>query len=135
MISAKQLREWLDTLEPSALVAIDDGGLTIVQVTPETDPHDKTPAGPFLEIGGIPLPDDAAEAFSLPPSSAAQRYGPRAEELELALRSAGYRVSFDYPGEGFYLSRLSDPDETPMEQADTLEEQALVDELAEISTQ
>lgn len=49
--------------------------------------------------------DHTAEAFSLPPSSMAQRYGTRAEELELAIRAAGLVVSYDMPGEGFTLSR------------------------------
>jgi hypothetical protein len=113
MIAAKQLAEWLSTLEPGALVAIDDGGLTICQVTSETGPHDETHAGPFLEIGGIPLDDDdddqepdAAELFNALPSPAATRYGSRAEELEHYFRGHGYTVRFDYPGEGFTLETL-----------------------------
>lgn len=139
MIDAKELIRWLQTLDEDADVAIDDGGLTLVQVLPGTDPHDKTPAGPYIEVGGIPLDEDEdeepdpAEHFNTLPSPGASHYGQRAEELEMQLRAAGYRVHFDVPGEGFTLSLLSDPTEERVDEPPTLELQAIANELAEIT--
>ena len=47
MIAVKELKRWLDTLEPDAEVGIDEGGLILY--TEEMDA--------CIEIGG--LPDDA----------------------------------------------------------------------------
>lgn len=53
MIDAKELIRWASTLSPGAVVAIDDGGLTLVEVD-----VDNNETGAYLEVGGIPLPND-----------------------------------------------------------------------------
>lgn len=56
MMSANQLREWLNGIEDNADVAVDDGGLCIV----ELDEHGEQ-TGNYIELGGIPLPKDSEE--------------------------------------------------------------------------
>lgn len=53
MIDAKELIRWASTLSPGAVVAINDGGLTLVELD-----ADNNETGAYLEVGGIPLPDD-----------------------------------------------------------------------------
>jgi hypothetical protein len=50
MMTVKELRRWIDTLNPDNRVAIDEGGLTVVELTP-----DGTETGAYLELGGVPL--------------------------------------------------------------------------------
>lgn len=50
---AKALIEFLKTLDEGARVAVDDGGLIIVEID---DTNDET--GNYYEVGGIPLDDD-----------------------------------------------------------------------------
>lgn len=49
MISRYYLQEWLAGLEPSANIAIDDGGVTLVSLD-----EDGKEMGSYLEVGGIP---------------------------------------------------------------------------------
>ena len=53
MISVKDLKEWLDELNPETFVAVDEGGLTLVQILPG---HSGL-SGNYLEVGGIPDSD------------------------------------------------------------------------------
>ncbi len=48
MIAVKDIKAWLDTLDPEASAAVDDGGLTLI----ELDVQGKR-AGMYLEVGGI----------------------------------------------------------------------------------
>lgn len=52
-MSASDVRSWLSTLDRDALVAVDDGGLTLVALTP-----DGRESGPYVEVGGIPHDGD-----------------------------------------------------------------------------
>lgn len=49
MITAGELREWLSKFSRDDLIAIDDGGLTLVEVTPDGEE-----TGVYLEVGGKP---------------------------------------------------------------------------------
>ena len=49
MTDIKELKRWLDTLAPGNQVAIDAGGLTLVEVTPQGQA-----TGAYLELGGVP---------------------------------------------------------------------------------
>lgn len=53
MIDIVALKEWLTSLSCEGYVAIDEGGLTVVEVGP-----DGNPSGAALEVGGLPEPDD-----------------------------------------------------------------------------
>jgi hypothetical protein len=44
MLPVHEVKRWLETLEADGYVAIDDGGLTLVQIDGEA----------WLEVGGIP---------------------------------------------------------------------------------
>jgi hypothetical protein len=59
MTEARELIEWLQTLDPESDVAIDDGGLTLVQL----DVNNET-TGAYFEIGGIPLDEEPDETES-----------------------------------------------------------------------
>lgn len=48
-MDANELKEWVDSLKPGALVAIDDGGLILIQVGVSEN---------YIEIGGEPLDTD-----------------------------------------------------------------------------
>jgi hypothetical protein len=48
MISTSELKRWVDTLIKNGCVAVDDGGLTLVEIIPDGE------TGAYLEIGGIP---------------------------------------------------------------------------------
>ena len=48
-VSKQELTAWLDTLPNGAAVAIDDGGLMLVEVGSDS----------YLEVGGIPLDDES----------------------------------------------------------------------------
>lgn len=48
-MSIAEVKRWIDTLDPKNSIAVDDGGLTIVEVTPEG-----VETGAYLEIGGVP---------------------------------------------------------------------------------
>lgn len=47
--SRQQVMNWLRKLEPQAIVAIDDGGLTLVELD-----QSGRQTGAFFELGGIP---------------------------------------------------------------------------------
>ncbi len=49
MISINELQKWLSTLSPDNYLAIDDGGLTLLEIT-----ADDAATSAFLEIGGVP---------------------------------------------------------------------------------
>lgn len=49
-IPVKELKRWIDTLDPSSDVAIDEGGLTLVGIGIGQDA--------YLEVGGEPEDDD-----------------------------------------------------------------------------
>ncbi len=51
-MDVKEIKDWLDTLDPDDGVGVDEGGLCLV-VEGEPDC--------YLEIGGIPLPEDESE--------------------------------------------------------------------------
>lgn len=51
-MKAKELKDWLKTMADDTLVAIDDGGLAIVNC--------ENPEGDYIEVGGIPEEDDDA---------------------------------------------------------------------------
>ena len=53
MILVSELKAWLETLNPDSSVAVDGGGLALVEYDPDTD---KT--GAYCEVGGEP--DDEA---------------------------------------------------------------------------
>ena len=63
MIDKQELIRWLNTLPEDADVAIDEGGLTLVEVEfiPNHNPDYQGPyeeTGAYLEVGGIPLGDE-----------------------------------------------------------------------------
>lgn len=49
MTSIKDLKAWIETLDPGNSVAVDDGGLAVVELTPTG-----IETGAYLEIGGVP---------------------------------------------------------------------------------
>lgn len=49
MIEKIELEEWLRTLYSTDLVAVDEGGLTLVAIG-----SDEKETGAYLEIGGVP---------------------------------------------------------------------------------
>jgi hypothetical protein len=51
--AVKDLIEWLKTLPEDAGVAVDDGGLTLVELD-----DDGEETGNYHEVGGIPLDED-----------------------------------------------------------------------------
>jgi hypothetical protein len=48
MISIKELRRWLNTLDQNRSVAIDDGGLNLVEVNENDEETDE-----YIEVGGV----------------------------------------------------------------------------------
>jgi hypothetical protein len=56
MISTQELIRWAQTLNPDSGVAVDDGGLTLVELYGAN-----TETGAYLEVGGIPLNEDEDE--------------------------------------------------------------------------
>ena len=50
---AKDIREWLESFEDGDLIAIDEGGLALVGLTPSG-----TPTTAYIEVGGVPGPED-----------------------------------------------------------------------------
>ena len=48
MMSVREVKRWLDTLDPDECVGVDEGGLTLVNETGKA----------YLEVGGLPDPDD-----------------------------------------------------------------------------
>ena len=54
MIDIKQLKECVDGLELTSCVAIDDGGLTLVEI----GGYNLDEELDWLEVGGIPIPED-----------------------------------------------------------------------------
>lgn len=52
MMSVAEVKDWLATLSPESGVAIDDGGLSLVEVKEHTE------TGAYLEVGGVPDDDD-----------------------------------------------------------------------------
>jgi hypothetical protein len=56
MMTVTQVREWLDTLEATDHVAIDDGGLALVAL----DDH-AVELDAWCEVGGIPQDEDEGE--------------------------------------------------------------------------
>jgi hypothetical protein len=57
MTDPNELIRWLKTLRPDHQVAIDDGGLTLVEIAPDGRPTDA-----YWEIGGLPGEDEEASA-------------------------------------------------------------------------
>jgi hypothetical protein len=51
---AKDIREWLASFEDGDLIAIDEGGLTLVGLTPSG-----TPTMTYIEVGGVPAAEDS----------------------------------------------------------------------------
>jgi hypothetical protein len=50
MIAVKELKRWLETLPENGHVAVEDGGLDLVEVG-----QDGKPTEAMLAVGGIPL--------------------------------------------------------------------------------
>lgn len=48
-LSVTDLKAWIETLGPENAVAVDDGGLTLVEIAPNGEE-----TGAYLELGGIP---------------------------------------------------------------------------------
>ncbi len=48
MTNVKEFKEWLSTLDDANSVAVEDGGLTIVELTPEGKE-----TGAYFELGGV----------------------------------------------------------------------------------
>ena len=55
MIAVPELTRWLGTLYKSSSVAVDDGGLTLVEIDKNGKQTDA-----YWEVGGVPLPEDVA---------------------------------------------------------------------------
>lgn len=53
MISVKEFADWVATLHPENGIAIDDGGLTVVEI----DENNQL-TGARFEIGGVPQDDE-----------------------------------------------------------------------------
>lgn len=53
MIDIKELKRWLATLNPEGFVAVDDGGLTLVELNEHLNE-----TGAYLEVGGIPFEEE-----------------------------------------------------------------------------
>jgi len=53
MMKAKELREFLDSLPDDTNVAVDDGGLQIVEID-----NEGAETGSYIEVGGIRLEDE-----------------------------------------------------------------------------
>lgn len=53
MIAKKELVEFIDSLPDDSNVAVDDGGLTLVEID-----RNGEETGACIEVGGIPLDDD-----------------------------------------------------------------------------
>ncbi|SEC76576.1 Uncharacterised protein (plasmid) [Tsukamurella tyrosinosolvens] len=51
-ISINELRRWLDTLEEDT-VAMDEGGLCLVEIEPINGGTDMRGTGAYLEVGGF----------------------------------------------------------------------------------
>ncbi len=56
MVAIKDVTRWLKALDPGNFVAIDDGGLTLVELDPNG-----AETGAYLEVGGTPTDDSEAE--------------------------------------------------------------------------
>ena len=52
MMSKSEIIEWLNALDGEPGVAVNDGGLTLVEIV------DGQETGNYLEVGGIPLPEE-----------------------------------------------------------------------------
>jgi hypothetical protein len=50
MIDIPELKRWIETLDPQGDVAVDEGGLTLLEIG-----KDGKPTGACLEVGGVPL--------------------------------------------------------------------------------
>jgi hypothetical protein len=48
MMSAREIKAWLDSLHPDAAVGISEGGLSLIEVDGDA----------YLEVGGLPEGDD-----------------------------------------------------------------------------
>lgn len=53
MMGKKEIERWLSTLPDDANVAIDEGGLNLVEVD-----DDGNEGEAYIEVGGIPLDDE-----------------------------------------------------------------------------
>ena len=53
---AKDIREWLESFEESDLIAIDEGGLALVGLTPSG-----APTATYIEVGGVPASEDRGQ--------------------------------------------------------------------------
>ena len=54
MITVKELKQWVESLDPESDVAIDAGGLILTNLNSKTSDNNEA----YLEVGGIPLPED-----------------------------------------------------------------------------
>lgn len=56
MMIASEIKRWLQTISDDNSIAIDDGGLTLLELD-----VDGKETGANLAVGGIPIDDDEAE--------------------------------------------------------------------------
>jgi hypothetical protein len=49
MTPVHKVKRWIETLAPDNMLAVDDGGLTLVELTPAGEE-----TGAYLEVGGVP---------------------------------------------------------------------------------
>lgn len=56
MMRKKEIERWLSTLPDNADVAVDEGGLNLVEVKGDGEVGEA-----YLEVGGVPLDDDGDE--------------------------------------------------------------------------
>ncbi len=57
MIAVRELRDWLNSLDPGDVIGVDDGGLTLCVVGTSA----------YIEVGGLPEPescDDCGEVIA-----------------------------------------------------------------------
>lgn len=52
-MATRDVKRWLDTLQPGSSVAINDGGILLVEVDENNEQ-----TGAWLEVGGTPDPDE-----------------------------------------------------------------------------
>ena len=53
MISRQEVLSWVKSLDPDSSVAIDEGGLMLVEINSDGETTDE-----YLEVGGEPDPED-----------------------------------------------------------------------------
>ena len=55
-LPSREIREWLDSFEEGDLIAIDEGGLALVGLTPSG-----APTATYIEVGCVPASEDRGQ--------------------------------------------------------------------------